>query len=434
MVRIVVALALATVAAPSLAAAPADTAASEREAHFSRVYGNYDAIRQLGRACAAVTLVDPAMHQWTPSHILRALADFLRVDPAECPGTREAALAEIKRRLGDPADGNVNLALLHLAWQAAERGQGMVRDSALADRYGRMLWLYTSAPPPLPSWPDADRERWLATSEAGALIEARVAAIDRGTVESYRDDANSRIVVERLAALRIRRDVPGYDPGRAAGWFERLADAAMVGTLLSDGVHLEPDYPRAARLLLRSVTEPPDRAAPERRLLLQIGRAAEANAKTPIERAEAARILFAAMVHDPAAWDEERAALLRGVGSVLRVEPHQRDADCAANFVDMDEIAPLLKPFETDRPEPGATIALRGLIGPDNRLVWMEVNRSSGSAAYDAALLRSWARVARRIGMWNTARDRFVLVDFPPSPVARTRVLSDACLGGEFAT
>lgn len=238
MVRIVLALALA------VAAAPADTAASERQAHFSRVYGGYDAIRQMGRDCAAITLVDPAMHSWTPSHILRALADSLRVDPAECPGTREAALAEVNRRLGNPADGNANLTLLHLARQAAEQGQGMARDPLLADRYGRILWLYSAKPPPLPRWPETARETWMATPEAIALLEARVAAIGRGTVESYRDDANSRLVVQRLAVLRIRRDVPGYDPAHAADWFEKLDDAATVGTLLSNGVHLEPDYAR----------------------------------------------------------------------------------------------------------------------------------------------------------------------------------------------
>lgn len=429
MLRIALTLAALATILPEVAAA---------QAPDERTFGDYAAIQALAARCPGITAPNPAAHVFIPHvAVTSVLGQVLAVDPGRCPGGPQAALAELDRRLGDVEKGDIDLRLLRLAWRAAEQGQGMARDPALADRYGRILWLYSAGSPPLPRWPEQHRRGWMSSPEAVALMEARVAASEQRIIGDYVPDyglqnRDIRVVVRRLAEVRLDRAIAGYDPVRAIGWLERLGDAIAVGTALSDGIHAPPDYRRAARLLLPAARAPNHAAAAERTLLLRIGRKAAAAAKTPLDRAEAMRILFAATAHRPAAAiAAERAALMRGIGPVAQAQPARRDAECAANFTRMEEIAPMLAPFDGIRPPKPAMIGLRGLIGPDSQLVWVEITRSSGSAAFDAALLGAWASVAGRIRMWETARNRFTLVDFPSIPVSSEGKLSDACLGND---
>lgn len=428
-------LVLATAAlAMSLAAQasdrrPADRA-SDAPTRQDRLLGDYGALRSIAARCPDIYPPDPASRGFTLGGATRrVLEQLVTADPGACPGVPQAGLAELRRRLGDPERGEVDLFMLGLAWQAAEQGLGMARDPALADRYGRILWLYSASPPPLPRWRQAERDAWLRQPDAMALLAARVAA-NEGRVLSDRDE-DLRLVMRRLAELYLRRGGPGYDPRRAVALLERLGMALRAAELLSNGTDMPPDYPRAARLLLPRVSEPPNAAREERRLLLRIARATAAAATTPLQKAQALRLFFAATAHDRSIAAAEIGALMRASGPMHRETLRPRDAECARNFTRMAEIIDMLAPYAGSRPAAPASIRLRGLIGPDNRIVQVDLVRSSGSAAYDGAVLRVWARVAGRIRMWDTARDHFTLVDFPPIPVIPAGRLWDVCLVGE---
>ena len=197
----------------------------------------------------------------------RLVAAMLSVDPARCPGVREAALVQIRARLGDPERGEVDLEMLELAWRAAAEGRGMAPDPALADRYGRILWLFDDHPPPLPRWPERARRAWLERPQTVALLAARNDLLGLRTRRS----------LEAEGLLRLRRGRPYYDPRRGAALLEtgmlafNMENRLRVSRLFTDGVHLPRDYARAARPFLMLAALRGEIAAEPQKELLRIG-------------------------------------------------------------------------------------------------------------------------------------------------------------------
>lgn len=337
---------------------------------------------------------------------LRAL---LRSDPAACPGGAERAAVVARRLLGDPTAPDAEPALLDLVWDAAEHGRGMARDPALADRLGRLLWLYEGMSPP--RWPEAERQAWLEQPSTIALIEARAAQRPRSL--------RTQIVVERLAALKLRRDLPAYDPDAAFDLLDE--DWLLIGDerriafsrLVTSGEHRPPQFDRARRALILYGSMG-NQATPELRAeLLRVGELAARRARTPVQRAEALRILFAAAIDGHPAEVAARDRLLRRIGSAATVRLAAGDAERIASQMHR-EFAVRLPYRSDDEPSALAPIRLRGLIGPDGRLALAQLVGSSGSPRRDRGILTAWAIEHRLADLGATARGRFVWVDLPP--------------------
>ncbi len=227
-----------------------------------------------------------AMHNPDPgSYVYRQLERMLRADPVSCPGIAAAAVARLRALVGEPERADGPGGFVALARIAAEEGLGMPRDPVLADRYGRIEWLFDNEAREIPRWTEAQQQDWLTRPETIALLEAYV--------------ARHRYVQRQprlLAELRLRRDVPGYDPERALALFEQAGAHDRYAEVLSDGVHMPRDYRRAFEPMFRLGMF--DMFEPQERLILRIGRRAAAVARTPEERGEALRILFAGSIND----------------------------------------------------------------------------------------------------------------------------------------
>jgi hypothetical protein len=65
-------------------------------------------------------------------------------------------------------------------------------------------------------------------------------------------------------------------------------------------------------------------------------------------------------------------------------------------------------------------ILLRGLVGPNGRVIAAEVKVSSGSPRHDRAALGVWSEYPERVDLGSAARGRFVWVDLPPVDPAMT--------------
>ena len=146
-------------------------------------------------------------------YVLRQLNLMLRADPRDCPGIAAEAAARLQAMAGIPERPDASSRILALARVAAEEGLGMPRDPDLADRYGRVEWLLSVEPPELPRWTAEQQQAWLARPETIALLEAYVAR-----------DRNATRQPAMLAELRLRRDLPGYDPEAALALFERAIE------------------------------------------------------------------------------------------------------------------------------------------------------------------------------------------------------------------
>jgi hypothetical protein len=201
-------------------------------------------LREISAACADPVLDIPIPRGIDHARDARRLIDaMLRTDKVKCPGIAETAVAELHAALGKVERGDVDLDLLGFAWRAAARGQGMAPDPALADRYGRILWLFDDDPPDMPRWTAAEREAWLRRPESVALLRARNADRMLRTGRS----------LEALAGLLLRRDLPCYAPAEAVDLLEdgrlfvNLPNRRRLSRLLTDGAHVPPDYVRAAR-------------------------------------------------------------------------------------------------------------------------------------------------------------------------------------------
>jgi hypothetical protein len=329
--------------------------------------------------------------------LVHLLDNMLEIDPALCPGVPEAAAAALPGLLGEPERGGVDLALLALAWRAADQGQGMAPDPGLADLYGRMLWLLADEPPPLLRWTEPERAAWLVRPETVAMLHARNAMAYEATERSLTLEAE----------LRLRRDLPYYDAGRAIDLLENgrasseLEARLRVSRMLTDGALVPPDFLRAANMFLWSVSLL--RGYPEYQgELLRIGRLASASARTPAEQAVALHILFAASLNNLEGSREAGADLLRRIGTVRTASLVGKDAaniraelnDELAFGIPLDDDPPNIRP-----------IVLRGLIGPGGRLVHAEILRSSGPWFRDRAALGGWS-AWRSVDLAATAQGR----------------------------
>jgi hypothetical protein len=374
----------------------------------SQVETLYSELQDMAATCDDPRLERPAPHVVIPDRQARELlAIMLRTDPEQCPGLAAGALTRLQAWVGEPERYDVDTDLLRLLHRATERGLGGPANHAQADRLGRILWLFDGNAPALPRWSEADRDAWLVRPETIALLEARVASPLR-----------EARVKELLGIVRLRRDLPGYDPERAVSLLEQRgvavshAQKVRVSRLLTDGEHLRPDFARAARPFLWNLRYA-DHSAEAQQELLRIGKLAAAAARTSSEQAAALRILWAAALDDRFGADEERDALFGRVGPVdgetLLPEDGQRVADTVAREIPIFGISP---------PEDGSVefspVLLRALIGPDGRVVAVTIKQSSGSPLHDRAVLGVWAESGHMADLSATSRGRFVMVDLPP--------------------
>lgn len=381
----------------ALLAGPAPAQRSDR--------GDYEALRAIAAGCDDRRLRPSGMHVWREAYEIRHLLEgLLRVDPARCPGLPEAGLAQLRRMLGEPERGEVDLDLLEIARDAAARGQGMAPDPALAARYGRILWLFEEGAPPPAGWNEAERRAFLARPEVIAMLRVRTG--ERGLA--------SRRSRTLLGETLLRRDLPQYDPAAAVTLLESGEQPLRASQLLTDGVHLPADHSRAARLFLWLATTTPGVRDEERAELLRIGRLAAGAARTPQARGEALRILFAAGVHDFRVGAVERAALLRAIGLAPRARLAPGDEERIGRALYW-HFAFDMPGVEVGGAPPGSPPArLRGLIGPGGHIVLVELVRPSRWPRADQAIIGNWARRAHRIDLGATARGRFAWVDLPP--------------------
>ena len=135
-----------------LAAAPANAQRGEE------AYAFYQEVRAASAGCEEPRPHIGGEHVPMPDRWARQWLEWmLHVDASRCPGVPEAASRMIQARIGPIETGEFSLEYLRLAWEAAENGLGMPRDQALADGYGRLLWLFEDEPPALPRWSEAER-------------------------------------------------------------------------------------------------------------------------------------------------------------------------------------------------------------------------------------------------------------------------------------
>jgi hypothetical protein len=365
-------------------------------------------LRELSAPCTDPVLDIPIPRGIDHARDARRLIDaMLRTDTVECPGIAEAAAAELRAVLGEVERGDVDLDLLGLAWRAAARGQGMAPDPALADRYGRILWLFDEDPPEMPRWTAAEREAWLRRPENLALLRARNADPMLRTRRS----------LEAHAGLMLRRDLAYYAPAEAISLIEdgrvntSLESRLRISRLLTDGSHVPPDYGRAARSFLGLAAVDADYSSKYQQELLRIGTLAAAAARTPVERAEALRIVSAAALDGRFDSKAVKTGLLRGLGRVPLATLSASDRAAIEKALDWqmawalpgtDGLEGRLRP-----------IVLRGLVGPHGKVIAAEVVASSGSPRHDRAALGVWTEYPDRVDLGAVARGGFAWVDLP---------------------
>lgn len=386
--------------AAAAAAALAAPAAGQRDTAEDRAW--HMTLSDIARTCDDPVLNLPSphviQHRREAARLARAM---LRADPARCPGVAAQAQAQLQARIGEPERGDVDLALVRLALP------GAAADPALAARYARMLWLFDDRPPELAGWTEAEREAWLTRPGTVALLDARNAVRELRTRRS----------IELHSALLLRRGAPFYDPARAATLLEDgragAGNRARLAALLLDGEHLPPDHARAARLYVAHAAQQHDFAIEPQRELLRIGRLAAAAARTPEEQATALRIVSAAALDGRHGSAEEQSAMLRRLGRVAEVALTAGDAERIGRALDF-RFAFDLPDRREDDPAELRPIRLRGLIGPDGRIVATEVAQPSGSPYRDRIVRGIWADLGTSIDLSATAQGRFVWVELPP--------------------
>ncbi|HEX9932241.1 MAG TPA: hypothetical protein VGB08_05315 [Allosphingosinicella sp.] len=380
----------------AVAIALAAPAAAQRDTADDRRW--FAALRAHGAGCEDPLLDLPNPHVINyREHGALLASRMLRVDPASCPGVRDAALGELRTRIGDPERADVPVPLMRMLFR--ETGEA---------RLGRMLWLFDERTPAPPGWSEAQREAWLARPETLALLEARNAD----------DGLRTRRSVELHADLLLRRGSAAYAPAEAVKLLETWQANGIPGNrerlvaLLLDGEHMPPDYGRAARQYLSLAAAPLDYAAEPQRELLRIGRLAAAAARTPAEQGAAFRILSAAALDGRFGSGEAEAAMLDRIGAVPEGALAPGDAERIGRALDFQFAFDLPDRQESDPPEL-RPILLRGLVGPDGRLVMTQVVQSSGAASRDRIVRGIWASDGHRVDLSATARGRFVWVDLP---------------------
>jgi hypothetical protein len=350
--------------------------------------------------------MDTRMHVLNYGSHARDLLDWmLGLDPARCPGMAQAAAARIDAEVGTPERPNVPVEYLELARRSAAEGLGRRRDPAMAERYRRMLWLFNFDDRlDFPDWPPAARQQWLERPETVALLAGRLALSEEGEWRQSR----------MLAALRLRRDRPYYDPQHALLLFARAYDREGQADLLSDGIHMPPDFRRAGQILFDTIGgligDYDTQAA-----LLRVGRRALAAATTAEQRGDAVRILFAASIEgrDNSCTDAGAALQSFRRGRLVSLSPAETEQIGEEMYGKFDPI------LVTDEPASPRPTVLRALVDPGGRLIHAEVDQSSGSVDRDRSVLHGWARYAERVDLSASTRGRFTWVKLPAVPPLR---------------
>lgn len=396
---------IALLFATALWAAPAITPAVAQPPSIE--WAMADELQALVASCPAAQIspgrrrMERAMHVPRPDNVvLPQLRLMLRADPRECPGIAAIAARRMRDLVGVPERPDVHTGVLALAREMAEEGLGMARDPELADRYGRVLWLFENEAPELPRWTAAQQQAWLERPETIVLLDAHL------THHRYAAFRQARM----LAALRLRRDLPGYDPEAALALYQRAIERERYAEILTDGVHMPVDYRRATGAFLRTPMFGLD--AEQQRALLRMGRQAVAAARTREEEAQALRILFAASVESVDNSCQTLAAQRRQFDRA----PEVPLADGEARRIE-DELTDDFRGFMIDDDVPNPRpIVLRGLIDPDGRLIYAEVRQSSGSRDRDRFAILAWAEYAEEVDLSATSRGRFVWTLLSPIP------------------
>ena len=124
----------ACVAAAGPAATQPDRASWDRD---------YRALREAAEPCRDADRRGGPLHVINAEREARALVErMLAADPQDCPGVREAAYARLRAWVGEVERADADSDLLRTLYWAADQGLGTPRDPALADRIGRLLWLF----------------------------------------------------------------------------------------------------------------------------------------------------------------------------------------------------------------------------------------------------------------------------------------------------
>lgn len=343
-----------------------------------------------------------------PPHVINAEREaidlvqrMLTVDAATCPGVAAAALERLKGWVGTVERADADDGLLRMLHGAADRGLGGPADPALAERIGRMLWLISENRPRL-TWSEEERWAFLMRPETVALLEARAA--QSGQVRAW----------ALLGEARLREGSPAYDPPRAIALLEGAArshqDRVRVTGLLTDGRLVPIDYRRAADLWVRELSYTSDRAGVATELL-RIGNSAAAAARTPPERAVALRILSAAAVDGGRKAAAARDALLNGLGLIRSTLFPVEMASQLAPVLAEIPIAGVSPPENGARPGP---VRVRALVGPDGRVVMVQLRQGIGEPHYDRAVLATWARHGHHADLGAIASGAFAWTELPP--------------------
>ena len=324
-----------------------------------------------------------------------------------CPDTPAAAVAFMRRQIGDPIRADADTELLSMLEESARSGRGMAPDPEFAARLARHAWL-VAADRDVAGWSEAECEAWLVRPETIAALEARVSA------------APTARAIWLLSDLLLRRGLPGYDPARAAALLEASPELhsdpvrLRLAGLLSDGAHMPPDYRRAAKPFRYDAGRNEDIAGPAQQALLDIGRRAARKARTQAERLTALSVL------GPAALDgfgDSRALytrLLRQVRAPRSKAPLPADRiDWLSAELDTG-FAHNLDMLPDDTPPGRLPILIDGLIGPDGRLATVRLTQSSGVAPRDRAVLSNYLRAGDRVDLSSVAKGRAVWVALPP--------------------
>lgn len=396
-----------------LAATTALAAPAQRDdAQWERDRAEATALFEMSKGCDLDYDSGPTRGINYRHEVDRTLRAILK-DPPACRGLAQRAAKFVIDSVGTPERGDIDLTMLRRALTLVEDGKLVSADPALAARYARMLWLYGER------WPwrgDSEAYRagqaqpgWTAWSESAQGIALLVARNDTRLMKTQRS-------LEFEAQLRLRRDLPWYDPVRAVRLYEdgmlsiSHANRRRVSRLLTDGEHLPRDFARAARPYRYTGTLAGDAANEAQRELLVIGRQALAAAKTRAERLVALDILFGASLIGDGPALAARDALLRELGLVPFAKLAPGDAERAGRAVDWAigyGMPSLTKPSGL-RP-----IRLRGLIGPDGRIVVAVLVQSSGDPTRDRIALGGWFEKGRAADLSATARGRLVWTDLP---------------------
>jgi hypothetical protein len=329
-------------------------------------------------------------------------------DPPACPGLAQRAARFVIDSVGAPERADVDIEMLARARDLV-RDRRLVRaDRALDLRYSRILWLF-EATQARADWPVAEWRRWAEGPEAIALLAAR------NDMARFRSERSLQLEAD----LRLRRDLPAYDPQRAVKLLGdprlsgELAVAERIAALWSDGVHLPRDL-RAAAMPFRYGATLDSRYGVGHRLgLLKIARLAAAAARTPANRALALNLLFGAALGGDAQVVAERDALLARLGRIPSVALAPDETERIGRAIDSD-YGWALGTSGAEKPGRDRTIGLRALIGPDGRVAMVKVARSCGVAERDRRVVAIWFQYGPRIDLSATARGRFVWVDLPP--------------------